>query len=229
MTAFQPLLANLCGQAAPIASLALFMAPFPKIQQIKRDREVGDLPLLPYSTMTTNCFLATIYGILKKEPKMYVTNLFGLVLAVYYFSQFARFAPMRAPTLPGSQKQHIAASTSIVIAASLLYFSDLPVSDNIIGLSSVAICLAMFGSPLAALQTVLKTKSAKTIPLPFTLATLINCFCWTVFGLFNMKDPYVYVTNTIGLVFAVVQLVLKLKYPGDPGDQHLPLKATKEG
>jgi solute carrier family 50 protein (sugar transporter) len=212
MTVLQPFV-TLCGQAAPIASLALFMAPLPTIQQIKKDRRVGDLPLLPYSTMTTSAFLWTTYGILKKEPSVYVTNLFGLVLALYYFFQFVRFAPMRSPTLPGSKKQHIAGSASIVIAASLLYFSGLPTAVNVIGLSAVAICLAMFGSPLAALQTVIKTKSAKSIPLPFTLASLINCFCWTVFGIFRMKDPNIYVTNTIGLFFAVVQLVLKLKYP----------------
>jgi solute carrier family 50 protein (sugar transporter) len=203
-----------CGQAAPIASVVLFMAPLPTIHQIRKDREVGDLPLLPYSTMTTSAFLWSTYGILKKEPSMYVANLFGLVLSLYYFSQFVRFAPMRSPTLPGSKKQHIAVSASIATAASLLYLSGLPTSVNIIGLSAVTICLAMFGSPLAALQTVIRTKSAKSIPLPFTLASLINCFCWTVFGVFAMKDPNVYVTNIIGLAFAVVQVFLKLRYSG---------------
>jgi len=51
-----------CGSLAPVASVALFMAPIPTVQKIVRDRSVGKLPLLPYSTMVSNCFVWTVYG-----------------------------------------------------------------------------------------------------------------------------------------------------------------------
>jgi solute carrier family 50 protein (sugar transporter) len=81
-----------------------------------------------------------------------------------------------------------------------------------IGNIAVLFCVAMFASPLAALQTVLHTKSAKSIPLPFTLATVLNCLLWSVVGLLDMHDANIYLPNLLGLAFGIAQVVLKLVY-----------------
>ena len=86
-----------------------------------------------------------------------------------------------------------------------------------IGNLAVLFCVAMFASPLAALKTVLQTKSAKSIPLPFTLATVLNCFLWSVVGLFDMHDVNVYFPNLLGLGFGMAQVFLRLLY-GDGND-----------
>jgi solute carrier family 50 (sugar transporter) len=86
----------------------------------------------------------------------------------------------------------------------------------------VLLCMVMFGSPLATLKTVILTKSARSIPLPFTVASTINCFLWSVAGLFKLKDFNVYFPNLVGLTFSLVQVALKLKY-GDGGEHELPL------
>ena len=83
---------------------------------------------------------------------------------------------------------------------------------SIIGNMAVLFCVAMFGSPLASLKTVLKTKSAKSIPLPFTLATVVNCVLWSVAGIFQMHDIKVYFPNVLGLTFGMAQVALKLMY-----------------
>ena len=70
----------------------------------------------------------------------------------------------------------------------------------------------MFASPLSALKTVLKTKSAKSIPLPFTLATVLNCFLWSVAGLKDFHDFNVYFPNLVGLGLGLTQVALKLVY-----------------
>lgn len=78
----------------------------------------------------------------------------------------------------------------------------------------VVLCVAMFGSPLASLKTVLLTKSAESIPLPFTLASVLNCLLWSVVGVLDMKDANIYIPNLLGLSFGFIQVGLKLMYGG---------------
>lgn len=147
--------------------------------------------------------------------------LFGL----YYCTEFIQYAPKSSPTLPGSVKTHIQGCGAIAITVTFLYLSGLSFATELIGKAAVVLCLAMFGSPLAALRVVVQTRSAKAIPLPFTLASLVNCFLWTIYGVFELGDINVYLPNILGLSFSVVQLALKFAYASDPmsRDSSLPL------
>eukprot|EP00527_Entomoneis_sp_CCMP2396_P007414 CAMPEP_0198152864 /NCGR_PEP_ID=MMETSP1443-20131203/61524_1 /TAXON_ID=186043 /ORGANISM="Entomoneis sp., Strain CCMP2396" /LENGTH=266 /DNA_ID=CAMNT_0043818997 /DNA_START=72 /DNA_END=872 /DNA_ORIENTATION=+ len=208
-----PALLDLAGKLAPMASMVLFMAPIPTITSITKNKKVGALPLLPYSSMTANAFLWTIYGLMKKEAKIWSSNGVGLIFAIFYFTQFARFAPsfkMPLSTLPGSVKQHVFATLAIMATASTIALTM--GATQVVGIMAVILCLALFGSPLTALKTVFDTKSASSIPLPLALATTVNCFLWIIVGFFDMKDPLAVIPNSIGLVLGLFQLGLKVKY-----------------
>ena len=169
--------ASFCGQLAPIFSILVFAAPIPTIFQIQRDKSVGSLPLLPYSSMLSSAFLWVVYGFLKSEPKIWTANGTGLVLALYYVIVFCRYCPKASPTLPGTVQQHLQACAAIIGMTALIALS-LPnhTAAQIIGNAGVVLCVIMFSSPLAALKTVFETSSAKSIPLPFTIAAVMNCF-----------------------------------------------------
>jgi solute carrier family 50 (sugar transporter) len=188
----------------------LLAAPLPTIQSLKKDESVGSMPLLPYSSMAANCALWFSYGFLKKEMAIMGPNAFGLVLALYYMKSFVKFSPPQAPTLPGSVRQHKVCVAAIL--ASALWAAWAKVRPDMVGYAAVGFCIAMFGSPLASLKTVIKTKSAKSIPLPFTVASVANCFLWSVAGSFKLKDPNIIFPNSLGLMFGIVQVVLKLVY-----------------
>lgn len=206
------LFVTLCGKLAPIASIVVFLAPLPTIQQIKRDHSVGSLPLLPYSTMVASGFLWTTYGVLKNQAEIYTSNVVGVLLGVYYVYEFVQHAPKQSPTLPGSVKQHMQGVASLVLFTLLLAMSPLESAAEWIGRAGVVFCLAMFAAPLSALKTVLATQSAASIPLPFTIAATLNCVFWTTWGVFGRNDPNIYVTNAVGLLFGLAQIGLKLKF-----------------
>jgi solute carrier family 50 protein (sugar transporter) len=94
-----------------------------------------------------------------------------------------------------------------------------------VGNLGVILCVCMFASPLAALKVVLQTRSAKAIPLPFTLASILNCFLWSVAGLFDMHDYAIYVPNLLGLSFGLAQVGLKLVYGSGSSESMLPTKS----
>lgn len=206
-------LVEACGLAAPIASIFVSLSPFPTVQKILKDKSVGDLPLLPYSSLVANCFIWMTYGILKSEAKVWSCNSFSTILGIYYFASFAKFSPKASPTLPGSVAMHFKATvgtilTTLAIAASMSKTK----AASILGSAGVAICIALFASPLAALKTVFKTKSAESIPLPFAIAATVNCVFWFVTGWFDMKDMNIWLPNGLGLACGLLQIALKLIY-----------------
>ena len=59
-----PAWVSFCSQAAPVVASVVFLAPLPTIQNIVKEKSVGSLPLLPYSSMVVNSFLWAAYGAL---------------------------------------------------------------------------------------------------------------------------------------------------------------------
>lgn len=204
-----PFWVSLCGQMAPMAAAVVFAAPIPTMRQIQQEKSVGALPLLPYSSMIVNCVVWVAYGLLKPEPKVWQTNSFGLVLGVFYFYVFRKHCPKSANSLPGTVPQHIQ-GTVLLVTLVLMIAAGMPKesASELIGKMGVFFCVMMFGSPLAALKNVLLTKSAKALPLPFTLATVVNCGLWSVFGLLETHDFNIYAPNLLGLACGIAQLAL---------------------
>lgn len=211
VSTFMPGLVKLCGMLAPPASMAVTLAPIPTIQKITSKKSVMNFPLLPYSSMFVNSFLWTVYGLLMNEQKIWVTNAFGFILSFYYFFQFQKFCPKHVTNLPGKLSHHVRGTTFIILVTAISAFSMGKSVANVIGKAGVLICCLLFFSPLSTMSTVIQTKSAKSIPFPFTIACCINCFLWAFMGL-GMGDFNVYFPNVVGLIFSLTQLFLKVLY-----------------
>mmetsp|Transcript_4894 Transcript_4894/g.11676 ORF Transcript_4894/g.11676 Transcript_4894/m.11676 type:complete len:271 (-) Transcript_4894:128-940(-) len=226
MASFIPGWVRFCSNTAPLAAIVVFMAPMPTIQQIERERTVGNLPLLPYSSMIANCVLWFVYGLLLKQSKVWFTNGVGLFFGLYYFLRFIKYTTPKSTSLPGSVRQHAQGCLAIIATSAVWVLTCyltvrrkgmwMSYAAGLIGNTAVLFCLLMFASPLSALQTVLRTRSAKSIPLPFTLATILNCFLWSVAGLGEFKDFNIYFPNLLGLAFGLIQVGLKIIFDYGP-------------
>ena len=154
-----------------------------------------------------------VLGFLIGAPKVWSANGVGLVLGISYFFEFTRHSPKESSTLPGSVVQHMQGASlvfGIALVTTLTFSTE--TAAAIIGALGVVFNAAMFASPLAAVKHVLETKNAKSIPLPFTMASLVNCFLWSVLGLFGMHDFNIYAPNLMGLTFALIQVALRIVY-----------------
>jgi len=222
MAAPVPAWIRFCSDTAPLAAIVVFMAPYPTIQKVQKAKSVGSLPLLPYSSMIANCVLWVAYGLLTNTSKVWFTNSVGLVFGLFYFLKFIKYTPQKSTTLPGTVRQHLQGCSAIIVGILLwllICYSTvrrknmwMPYAAGVIGNTAVVFCLLMFASPLAALKTVLRTRSASSIPLPFTLATILNCFLWSVAGLGEFKDFNIYFPNLLGLAFGLIQVGLKILF-----------------
>lgn len=214
-----PYWVQLCGSLAPVASIVVCMSPIPTIQEIIRSRKVGSLPLLPYTTMILNSMLWFAYGLLQHEIKIWSCNGTGLVLGIYYFVYYIKYYSPTATTsssathhhntLPGTIQQHVQAILGTLVFAILCIIAN---TAWLIGKVGMIFCVGLFASPLSVVRIVIATQSARCIPLPFTLASLINCFLWTAFGWKQANDANLYIPNFLGLLLSLTQLGLKLRF-----------------
>jgi solute carrier family 50 protein (sugar transporter) len=167
-----------------------------------------------------------IDGLLIQEKNVWFTNLVGFFFGLFYFAKFIKYVPPKSVTLPGTVKNHTQACLGIVAATSIwvlvCYLTVqrnnmwMPYAASLVGNVAVVFCLLMFASPLSALKTVLRTRSARSIPLPFTLATVLNCFLWSVAGLGEFRDFNIYFPNLLGLAFGLIQVALKIVFENGP-------------
>jgi uncharacterized protein with PQ loop repeat len=206
---------HFCGILAPIASIFLCLSPIPTIQHILHDEKVGNYPLLPYTMMLINTLLWLAYGLLKQDSSLWITNGFAVLLGLYYWFSYIKFAntATSVATLPGSVQMHAKAITATTIAIFLWTF--VPYISNPSGLLGFAAMLSgilLYASPFASLQCVVATKCAKSIPLPFTIASFISCSLWAIYGLFQTHDLYIYTPGIIGCALSLSQLCLKIYY-----------------
>lgn len=178
------------------------------------------------------------YGVLVQESKVWFTNLVGLAFALFYFLRFVKYAPAISTTLPGTVRQHLQGCFAIIVGSAVWILGCfltvrrkgmwMPYAAGFIGNMAVLFCLLMFASPLSALQTVLRTRSAKSIPLPFTLATILNCFLWSVAGLGEFKDFNIYFPNLLGLAFGLIQVGLKILFDYGPSSGKSEIKSEDQ-
>lgn len=194
---------------------------------------INSLPLLPYSSMAVNGSLWMMYGLLLKAPPLILCNFVGACLAFGYCLIFA------AKSSPLKNDRYVDLSPSSNPGPSLWTRIDLPstvrthltVGATILGLGltcflggmknqlaslATLVCGVMFISPLVKLGAIMKSKSCPpgTIPLPFTLATAVNCFLWSIYGIKGIKDIAVTAPNVFGLLCAISQFGVMLLYGG---------------
>ena len=196
-----------CNQLAPCTNILCSLAPLSTILHVSRTKSVGSLPLLPYSSMIANGFVWALYGHLAHLPNVKYANMIGIMLGTFYFKEWTGAA---ADSISGVIMYHKLAITWIVLI-NCLVAARFPrkVATEIVGKEGVLVFILLFASPLSALKEVIANRSAAAIPLPFTVASTINCSLWSIVGLFLMNDFNIYFPSILGLLCAMIQLFLK--------------------
>ena len=196
---------------------------------MQREGRVGNLPLLPYTIMIINSLLYLTYGLLLREIRIWSGNAIGLLLGCYYFKSYLPFVPTdrvlgvgKASPLPGTLQQHVQAiGVAMAFITMSILLASREMAAQFVGTVGMVVCVSLFASPLSVIQVVLETRNSRCIPLPFTVAMTINCFLWTVFGLWQANDANIYIPNGLGLIFSLAQVGLKLYFEGNIFNDYL--------
>lgn len=200
------------GVVGNFISVLVFLSPIDTFYRIVRNRSTEEFESLPYICTLLNALLWTYYGVTKPGAYLVATvNGFGVVVETIYIILFLTYASRRVKC---KTAQLVVGLDIIVFAAAVLithFALDGDVRINAIGFLGAGLNIVMYGSPLAAMRTVVTTKSVEYMPFLLSFFLFLNGGVWCFYAIL-VKDPFLGVPNGIGFFLGIVQLALYARY-----------------
>ncbi|KAL9235013.1 hypothetical protein vseg_009816 [Gypsophila vaccaria] len=212
-------LSFIIGVIGNIISALLFLSPTKTFVRIVRNRSTEEFESFPYIATLLSSSIWTYYGIIKPGALLVSTvNGFGALVQLVFVSLFLFFAP---PSKKATTTILVGAvdvgCLGAIVSISWFFLND-ETRITVIGLIGAALNIVMYGSPLAVLGTVLKSKSVEYMPLLLSLCVFLNGGVWTIYA-FLVNDPFLGVPNAAGFILGVIQLTVYAKYRTTNGDE----------
>lgn len=186
----------------------VYLAPLEAMMRIKKEKTTGKLPIAPYWTMAVNGVVWTSYGVLVQQPSLWLGAAPGILFGAYYWSVFSRYAPKECPL----RAYKVGGAVSIGAIAGVCSTLDPATAAGVLGTVGNLGTMLMIASPLAAIKTVTVEQSTRSLPFGLSAAVFVNSALWTSYGVFVTQDPFLCVSNGIGLLLASLQMCLFVRY-----------------
>ncbi|XP_054810818.1 bidirectional sugar transporter SWEET4-like isoform X2 [Prosopis cineraria] len=169
----------------------------------------------PYLATVINCAFWVFYGMPFVHPNSILVltiNSVGLVFEVVYLAIFFTFAPQK-----GRKKVMLALLVEtiffgVIVLITMLAWHGTEKRSLIVGILSDVFNIVMYISPLTIMAKVIKTKSVKYMPFWLSFANFCNGLCWAIYALIHPFDLFVLISNGLGALSGLVQLILYTFY-----------------
>ncbi|KAL1803730.1 hypothetical protein DCAR_0935441 [Daucus carota subsp. sativus] len=196
------------GLIGNVISVLLFLSPVPTFWRIIKHGSTEEYESLPYICTLLNSLLWTYYGLIKPGELLVATvNGFGVVVEAIYVILFLVYAPkhlkVKSAVLAGLLDVGFFGTAVLVTQLAL----EGEARMNAIGFLGAGLNIIMYGSPLAAMGTVVRSKSVEYMPFLLSFFILLNSGIWTFYA-FLLRDYYLGVPNGTGVLLGLMQLVL---------------------
>ncbi|KAK9933810.1 hypothetical protein M0R45_020985 [Rubus argutus] len=200
------------GVIGNLISVLMFLAPVYTFSRIVRNRSTEEFTSLPYVCTFLNSFLWTYYGIIKPGAYLVSTvNGFGVLAEIIYLSLFLTYATAnkRTNTVIWIGILDVGFPIVAILVTWLALKGDVRI--NAIGFLGAGLNIIMYASPLAAMKTVVTTKSVEYMPFWLSFFLFLNGGVW-LFYAWLQQDYFLGVPNGMGFLLGTVQLLLYLIY-----------------
>lgn len=196
-----------------LAVIGVFLAPADVMQRILKERDVGQLPLLPYSAMACNGVIWSTYGLLKALPEVWAPNMIGILCGGIYSAIYIKHCPPGANWLPGTTSHHMGGSAAIMATIVGIAMAPIPteIKLTLVGGAGNLSAAIMFAGPLTAVKSIIAEKNTKSLPFAFTILCFVNCTLWSIYG-YSKEDYMILAPNAAGLLLSIFQLSLFARF-----------------
>ncbi|XP_071727555.1 bidirectional sugar transporter SWEET4-like, partial [Rutidosis leptorrhynchoides] len=182
----------------------------PTFVQIVKKGAVEQFSPVPYLATFVNCGIWVLYGLPMVNPHsllVITVNGAGFVIESVYLMLFLIYS---------YRKQRV--KVMVIMLVGLVFLGVLTVLTMTVAhttkvrskiVSNIAIVsnIMMYASPFSIMKLVITTKSVEYMPFYLSLFSLLNGISWTIYALIRF-DPYIVISNGLGSLLAVTQLIL---------------------
>nr|QIE48607.1 sugar transporter SWEET16 [Jasminum sambac] len=200
------------GISGNFTSLMIFLAPVGTFWRVIKKGSTEEFESLPYVATLLSSALWTYYGIIKPGGFLVATvNGFGAVVETIYVAIFLLYAPpkMKAKTAVLAGILDVGCLVATIFVTRLTLHGDTRIYS--LGFLSSGITILSYCSPLAAMNTVIKTKSVKYMPFFLSFSIFISGGTWPAYAV-AVRDYFVGVANGSGFILGAAQLFLYFLY-----------------
>ena len=198
---------SIFGWLGSLLSIYFFISPihpFTKVLQNKIDFKDSPGILLLFTFM--NCILWAVYGFLKNETQIYITNGLGGVITLIWITIYLSYLG----------KNYFILSFIINIFLLILITSISHIFYHIIGEENTGFIamifnVLMFAAPGEKIFQVFKNGKFELIPIFSSIGGFACSLCWLLFGIYQ-KDLNIIIPNSIGLFLAIFQVMVYFIY-----------------
>jgi len=201
------------GWIASASVIDLFISPIPQVMcKVIGAKTTGQFADLPYLLSLTNCTLWVMYAIPQNLTQPFVVNAAGMALNITWLVIFMIYTDTRLMlALKILAVIAVCGATQGIYEIMTRSGAEQETAASVVGDIADVFNIGMYGSPLAAVGTVFATRSVETLPILMVSMTLVASALWGLYGKW-IGDWHVGVPNDIGVLLAIVQIIVWLKF-----------------
>lgn len=212
-----------------IISILVFLSPISTFKRIIKKKSTENFKGDTYVCTLLSTSLWTFYGLLKPGGLLIATvNGAGAFLQATYLILYLIYAPkdtkVRYMKLAGIL--NIGFLGALVVIVLVAVHGEIRLT--ILGFICAGLTLGMYASPLAAMKSVIITRSVEYMPFLLSFFLTVNAGVWSAYALL-VRDFFIGVPNAIGLLLGSAQLILYMMYRGKSGPAKPTEKSEEEG
>lgn len=208
------------GWTGTLISTYFYLAPaVPFYQVLTSKLNYKDSPGVLLIMSFMNCILWADYGLVKDDFMVYFANGIGGTITLIWITIYLIFLAKKNLLLSLGYNGGLIA---VILLIMILFFI---LDYNITGYIAMIFNVLMYAAPGEKIYQVITTQDYKLIPIFSTIGGLACSLCWLMYGIYR-KDWKLYLPNSLGLLFAVLQVGVylffylknKQKNPDFPGE-----------
>ena len=194
---------NALQYAGPVVYIVLLYKIMSLAYDIcQKDSVSNDVHYL-FVALLCNSFTWSLYGILKENQYIYVTNIIGSVVGVICLVICHRYT---ATSLRYSSRKssYLFLMSSITLSSILFNLQCI----QYLGLLGSILLVSMSASPILSIHTALEDKNVSSLPFTTNLLLWINSLVWMTYGAVSVQDPLIYGPNIFALMISTMQMLV---------------------
>ncbi|DBA77905.1 TPA: hypothetical protein ACH3X2_008332 [Trebouxia sp. C0005] len=195
-----------------VISLLTFSSSFVAVLQVRRTKRLGELNPIPYTGILGLTSGQVIYGSLIKNWFVFFANAPGLLIGLWLILSTIPHATPKVQNVMTAVIMILAMYYSVVALVTTHLEVSTEKRNTIWGFAAAVSLVFFYTGPLSTLVKVVKHKDSSSLNPPFAIMVFINVVMWLSYGL-AIKNPFIWVPETIGGALSTTALVLMMIFP----------------
>ncbi|CAI5705198.1 unnamed protein product [Peronospora effusa] len=202
-------------------TLMLRLSLIPDFRRMHKCHSTGEMSVMPCLLLFTNCYVGFFYAIaVNNMMPLLAQAIVGIVAGVFFNYFFYRLAEDKLAVVKafaGSFAVCLIVTVYSILALAGHTGQSRESISTTLGFMTIGTSVGLYVSPMATIATVLRTKTASSMPFTMGVANVFNSFNWATYAAL-VDNKFILGPNIAGFILGCIQLILTFVYRPQSSD-----------